>query len=59
MHGPISGILLQWIDVGGFTESDSSAAPPRCPTAANPQSAVTELGYQARLDLGIWSPFAS
>jgi outer membrane lipase/esterase len=61
-HGPLAGIVLQRIDVNGFTETDSFA-PIGGFTALSfagqrRDSAVTELGYQASIDLGKWRPFA-
>ena len=53
------GIVLQTIQVDGFTET----APVSGITALTfggqrRNSAVTELGYQASIDYGIWQPFA-
>jgi outer membrane lipase/esterase len=62
-HGPVAGILLQRISVDGFAESDPFAADPSGGFTAlmfgnqRRDSAVTELGYQASLDLGIWHPY--
>ena len=61
-HGPLAGIVLQRINVNGFTETDSFA-PIGGFTALSfgdqtRNSAVTELGYQASIDFGKWRPFA-
>jgi outer membrane lipase/esterase len=61
-HGPVVGITLQQVRVGGFTESDQFGAVGGF-TALSflsqlRDSAVTELGYQASVDMGIWRPFA-
>jgi outer membrane lipase/esterase len=61
-HGPVVGIVLQRVTVGGYTETD-----PFTPIGGftalsfadqTRNSAVSELGYQASLDLGRWRPFA-
>jgi len=63
-HGPVAGILLQRINVDGFAETDPFAADPSGGFTAlsfgsqRRNSAVTELGYQASLTLGIWQPYA-
>jgi len=59
MHGPVAGILLQRIWVDGYTETDSLGGVTALSFASQVRdSAVTELGYQARVDLGIWTPYA-
>jgi outer membrane lipase/esterase len=63
-HGPVAGIVLQRISVDGFAESDPFATDPSGGFTAlrfgsqRRDSAITELGYQASLDLGIWRPYA-
>jgi outer membrane lipase/esterase len=63
-HGPVAGILVQRINVDGFAETDPFAADPSGGFTAlrfgsqHRNSAVTELGYQASLALGIWQPYA-
>jgi outer membrane lipase/esterase len=58
-HGPVAGILLQRIYVDGFTETDSLGGVTALSYADQIRnSAVTELGYQAHVDIGIWSPYA-
>jgi outer membrane lipase/esterase len=63
-HGPVAGILVQRINVDGFAETDPFAADPSGGFTAlrfgnqHRDSAVTELGYQASLALGIWQPYA-
>jgi outer membrane lipase/esterase len=61
-HGPVAGIILQRVFVNGFTEVDQFASIGGF-TALSfgdqmRNSAVTELGYQASIDLGKWHPFA-
>jgi outer membrane lipase/esterase len=62
MHGPIVGVTLQQVRVDGFTETDQFAAIGGFTAlsflAQIRNSAVTELGYQASVDVGIWHPFA-
>ena len=62
VHGPVAGIVLQHIHVDGYTETDPFA-PIGGFTALSfadqtRDSAVTELGYRASVDIGIWRPFA-
>jgi outer membrane lipase/esterase len=58
VHGPLAGILLQRIWVDGFSETDSLGGVTALSYANQIRnSAVTELGYQAHIDLGIWSPY--
>jgi outer membrane lipase/esterase len=58
VHGPVAGILLQRIWVDGFTETDSLGGVTALSYASQVRdSAVTRLGYQARVDIGIWSPY--
>jgi outer membrane lipase/esterase len=55
-HGPVAGLVLQDIKIGGFTETGSFTS-----LAFGEQtrhSAVLALGYRASLDLGAWKPFA-
>ena len=55
-HGPLAGVLLQRIYIDGFTESGSFTSLAFDEQKRN--SAVTELGYQASFDAGMWRPFA-
>jgi len=61
-HGPVAGIVLQRINVDGFTETDSFASIGGFTALAFANqlrnSAVSELGYQASIDFGTWRPFA-
>ena len=61
-HGPLAGVLLQHVDIDGYTETDSFAAIGGLTALSfagqTRNSAVTELGYQARVELGAWTPFA-
>jgi outer membrane lipase/esterase len=60
-HGPIAGIVLQHITVNGYTETDPFASIGGFTALSfadqTRNSAVTEIGYQASLDLGRWRPF--
>jgi outer membrane lipase/esterase len=62
IHGPVAGIVLQHIRVNGFTETDDFAAIGGLTALTFAEqtrnSAVSELGYQANINLGIWQPFA-
>ena len=61
-HGPLVGIVAQHIRVDGYTETDQFAAIGGFTALSfadqTRDSAVTELGYQASIDLGRWRPFA-
>lgn len=63
-HGPVVGITLQQVRVNGFTETDQFGADDAGGFTAlsfagqTRNSAVTELGYQASVALGIWRPFS-
>jgi outer membrane lipase/esterase len=54
-HGPLAGVLLQRIHIDGFTESGGFTSLAFDEQKRN--SAVTELGYQATFDAGMWRPF--
>jgi outer membrane lipase/esterase len=62
-YGPVAGIILQRVGVNGFAESDMFAADPDGGfTALNygsqvRNSAVTELGLRAGVDIGLWHPY--
>jgi outer membrane lipase/esterase len=61
-HGPVVGIVLQRVRVDGFTETDPFASIGGFTALAfadqTRNSAVSELGYRASIDIGIWRPFA-
>jgi outer membrane lipase/esterase len=63
-HGPVGGILLQKVDVNGFTETDPFAGDASGGFTALSfagqvrDSAITELGYQVSTTIGIWQPYA-
>lgn len=63
-HGPVGGILLQRVDVNGFTETDRFTGDATGGFTAlsfagqTRDSAVTELGYQASTTIGMWQPYA-
>ena len=61
-HGPLVGMVLQHISVNGFTETDPFAAIGGFTALAfsgqTRNSAVSEIGYRASIDIGIWRPFA-
>lgn len=58
VHGPVAGILLQQIWVDGFTETDSLGGVTALSYRGQIRnSAVTELGYQAHIDVGIRSSY--
>jgi outer membrane lipase/esterase len=58
-HGPVAGIILQQVYVDGFTETDSLGGVTALSYGGQTRnSAVTELGYQASVNVGSWSPYA-
>jgi outer membrane lipase/esterase len=61
-HGPVAGLVLQRVDVDGFTETDPFASiggfTALSFASQTRNSAVSELGYRASIDIGIWRPFA-
>ncbi len=57
-HGPVAGILAQRVRIDGLTETNSGSGYTALSFAGQTRwSAVTELGYQASIDLGMWRPF--
>jgi outer membrane lipase/esterase len=62
VHGPVVGIVLQRIRVDGFTETDPFASIGGFTALSfadqTRNSAVSELGYRASIDIGLWQPFA-
>jgi outer membrane lipase/esterase len=61
-HGPLAGMLLQQVHVNGYTESDAFAATGGFTALSfagqTRNSAVSEIGYQASVEVGTWTPFA-
>jgi outer membrane lipase/esterase len=58
-HGPVVGIILQQVHIGAFAETNSGGAPTNLAFGSQLRdSAVTELGYQASVSLGVWEPYA-
>ncbi len=55
-HGPVAGITLQQVRIGGFTETGGFTSLGFAAQTRN--SAVSELGYQASYEAGRWRPFA-
>lgn len=58
-HGPIVGIIAQQVHINPFAETNASGAPTNLAFESQLRnSAVSELGYQVSLNLGIWEPYA-
>jgi outer membrane lipase/esterase len=55
-HGPIVGLTLQQVHIGGFTESGSFTSLGFDSQTRNSQ--IGDLGYQVSFDAGPWRPFA-
>ena len=58
-HGPVVGVILQQVEIDGFTEVNPSGAPTALSFGSQTRnSAISELGYQASVKYGIWEPYA-
>ncbi len=55
-HGPVAGLILQRVNVGGFTESGSFTS--LAFAGQTRDSEVSALGYRASFDWGQFSPYA-
>ena len=55
-HGPVAGLTLQRVRIGAFTEAGSFTALSFAEQTRN--SAISAIGYQAAIDIGVWRPFA-
>ena len=59
--GPLVGIILQQVRIDGFTETDQFASVGGLTALSFAgqlrNSAVSELGWQASYDAGVWKPF--
>jgi outer membrane lipase/esterase len=56
--GPVVGLLMQHIHVGGFTETGATGLTNLSFSSQDWDSVVGQLGWRACLDLGRWRPFA-
>jgi outer membrane lipase/esterase len=54
--GPVTGILWQRAEIGGFVETGGDFTSLGFERQTR-DSAVSSLGWRARVDLGIWQPF--
>jgi outer membrane lipase/esterase len=58
-HGPVVGVILQQVYINNFTETNPSGAPTALSFGSQTRnSAISELGYQASVKVGIWEPYA-
>jgi outer membrane lipase/esterase len=57
-HGPILGVVAQQVHIGAFAETASGAPTNLAFDSQLRNSVVTELGYQASVNLGMWEPYA-
>jgi len=58
-HGPVVGVILQQVYIDNFTETNPSGAPTALSFGSQTRnSAISELGYQASVKVGIWEPYA-
>lgn len=58
-HGPVLGVVAQQANIHGFTESNADGNLTALSFGAQRRnSAVTELGYQTSINLGMLTPFA-
>ena len=58
VHGPVVGITLQQVRIDGFTEFNPAGLTALAFDSQRRDSAVTALGYQAYMTLGMWQPYA-
>ena len=56
--GPVAGVVLQQVRLGGFTETGTSGASALSFSSQTRNSFVTQLGWRGSMDLGDWLPFA-
>jgi outer membrane lipase/esterase len=58
-HSPIVGITFQKAYISGLNEGNNSGAPTALSFGSqNRNSSISELGYQANIQLGMFQPFA-
>jgi len=55
--GPVAGMVLQQIDINGFTETGTSGVTALSFGHQRRDSAVSQLGWRVLLDVGGWQPF--
>lgn len=58
VHGPVVGITLQQVRVDAYTEVNPAGITALSFGGQRRDSAVTALGYQAYVTLGMWQPYA-
>ena len=55
--GPVAGMVLQHVCVGGFTESGTSGVTALAFGGQTQDSAVSQLGWRVLVNLDNWQPF--
>ncbi len=56
--GPVAGFVLQQVRLDGFSESDTTRFTALSFGAQTRNSAISQLGWRAAVDIGDWRPFA-
>jgi outer membrane lipase/esterase len=56
--GPVVGLVLQQVRLGGFTETGGSGVTALSFGGQTRDSAVSQLGWRGSLEIGNWQPFA-
>lgn len=58
VHGPVVGVTLQQVRIDGFTEFNPAGLTALAFGDQRRDLAVTALGYQAYMTIGMWQPYA-
>jgi len=57
--GPVFGVVMQRVDLDGFTETGASGVTALSFGSQTRDSLVSQLGWRASVDLGSWQPFVA
>lgn len=56
--GPVAGVVMQRVDIGGFTETGASGVTALSFDGQTRYSLLSQIGWRLAVDLGKWQPFA-
>jgi outer membrane lipase/esterase len=56
--GPVAGVVLQQVNINGFTETGTSGITALSFGSQTQDSAISQLGWRASVEVGRWQPFA-
>ncbi|MDR3536936.1 MAG: autotransporter outer membrane beta-barrel domain-containing protein [Acetobacteraceae bacterium] len=56
--GPVAGLVMQHVDIDGFTETGTSGVTALSFGKQTRDSVVSQLGWRGAVDVGNWQPFA-